>query len=437
MNARFLLSLLLCISMGSISAQTFVSIKGTVRDASNEAGLIAVNIFNPQHNYGTFSTLEGQFEIKIPEFPTTLVFSSLGYENYLLKLTEAPADAIEIRLQPSSLNLAGVEVIATPKVQEITTPEFTVKDFIIEDNKILLVKYGGIRQGNFLELRELRGNIMHSLPIKMKGMIQYMHQSCLGNVHLVGSDEVIEVDFSRGRIRLVAKYTLGEFERYLKPCVDASEDFVYYKKEIMKGQHVQFDFISRKNRNIAQSVFVTDEENIDRMAYEFRRQGLAEYFYDISDTINRSTEHRAEFGISRPEHFTAWAGVFYKPLFSPLYNIGDEICVFNHTQGFLKFYTLDGAFKYQIPISYHKNKRWDKKILKDKKTNKFYTVYKEAGSKKFYEINFKDGTVKPAFKIDCDFVEKMIVYDNYLYYQDSNVQPGKVNRILHRVKATK
>ena len=414
--------------IGKMGAQDVFILQGLVQDSITQEALVAVNIFDQESNSGTFSESDGRFKIKISKLPTTLVFSFIGYENYFLKLERKPDIEISILLKQSIFGLPGVEVIAEPKVEKLTKPIFTVKDFVIEEDKILVLKYGGIAVGNYLELRDLDGHILHSLSIAIKGIVENLHQSCLGNIHLVGTKEVVEVDVESEKISLISKYPRFQFERFLKPCVEASDDYVYYKREQLRGQKVRYDFISKENRIVKNSAVISDDENIVRMYSELGQYGLAESYYSAA------VSHPNDPSITRPEVLDAWVGVFYKPIFSPLYNTGEDICLFNHTLGFLRFYTFDGIFKRQLPINYHMEDRWDKQILKDKKTEKFYTAYKDALGKKFYEINLQEGKVTPAFKMKCDFVEKMIIYDGYLYYQDSGILPGEVNRVLHRVK---
>jgi len=411
-----------------VNGQKEKSVKGVIFDSLTGEILEAVNIFDQQSNTGTFSNIDGSFKIKVEQWPTTLIFSFIGYENKILKLEELPEKDLRIVLKPSAFRLPDIEVLAEPKVEKLTAPTFTVKDFVIEDDKILLVKYGGTSIGNFLELTDLDGLILQSIPVKVKGVIENMHESCFGNIHLLGAKEVVEVDFSSGKIKLVSKYPREKFERILKPCIEASENYIYAKTYRLHGQLLMFDVISKKERKIKKTITVADEENINRIPEELGGMVSAEDSYSAQHS---HTGHRA--GI-RPEHINAWKSLFYKPLFSPLYNIGSEICVFNHIQGYLRFYTFDGELKRKIPINYHQEKKWDSKILKDKKTNKFYTVYDARWGKKFYEINLENGTVEPAFQLTCKFVEKMIVYDGYLFYQDSDVIPGKNNRILHKVK---
>lgn len=368
--------------------------------------------------------------MKITEIPTTIVFSFIGYENSLLNLDSIPSSPIQIKLQKSILRLPDIEVIAEPKVEKLSPPIFTIMDFIISRDKILLIKDGGITFGRYLELIDMEGNVLHSRKIKLKDKIQHIHKSCLGNIHLVGTYEVIEVDINSDQIALNAKYSVARFEKVLEPCVDASDDFLYMKSAYLRGQYLHYDFVSKAERTIHNKVIVSDTENIYRMAEEQVAFDFSESYYDISrsnvDVINNPPPH--------PIVYESWFDLFYDPLFSPLYNTGDEICLFDHTQGQLRFYSFSGKLNRQLPITYHREKKWNKEILRDKKNGRFYTVYSDKRGKKFYEINLLDGTVSPVFKIETDFIAKMEIYDGHLFYLESGITPRSVNKILKKVK---
>ena len=179
---------------------------------------------------------------------------------------------------------------------------------------------------------------------------------------------------------------------------------------------------------MAGEILIADEQNIYRMFEELGQYNQAEAHYTAANPNPGSED------MVRPEVLDAWIGVFFQPLYSPLHNLGEELCLFNHTMSFLQFYSFEGELLRQLPITYHKQKKWTEQILQDDKTGKFYTVFNDKQGKRFYEIDLQKGTIEPSFKIKTAFVEKMIIYDDQLYYQDSNIIPGTTNRILHKVR---
>ncbi len=425
-----ILPLLICIGFFINSQAQSYTLKGVVLDQKTNESLIAVNIYNQSETVGTFSDIDGSFEINITRWPATLIFSYLGYDNYSLTLNEAPTQALEIKMQTNALRLPDIEVIAEPIVEKITPPEFSIRDFLIQDDLMLVIKYGGIIYGNYLELLTLDGTVLHAIKIDVKGAIDRLHQSCLGNIHLLGNREIIEVAIDKQQIVLINKYPRAQFEKYILPCVESSQDYIYTKKEQALGQRVLFSIISKKEGTLDRRIYVNDVEDLLRMREEFAMRSSMDGYFSAA-TANPQNPQNA---LSRPEHYDGWQTMFYQPIYSPLYNTGSELCLFNHTLGFLRFYTYAGELKYQFPINYHREKNWDSQVLRDLKTNKFYTVYKDKKGRKFYEVNLANGALRPSFKIETNFLEKMIIYDGFLFYMDSGVISSEVNRRIHKVK---
>lgn len=405
-------------------------LQGIIIDAETKDVIVAANIFNQTSNTGTFSDDDGRFIVKVSELPATIIFSFIGYKNAFLTIDAIPESPIEIELQKSALRLPDIEVIAEPKVEKLTATVFTILDFIVDQNKILLIKNGGLMVGSFLELLDMDGDVLDSRQLKIKDKIKYMHQSCIGNIHLVGSNEVIEVAINTDKILLNSRYPVTEFEKVLKPCVEASDDFIYMKTDYVRGQFLKYDIVSKDRRAIQKSLFVSDPENIARMREEEAPFAYAENYHAISNLFVNVMDNWPP----HPIVYEAWFDLFYDPIFSPLHDTGNEICLFDHSLGELRFYAYNGKQQRLIPINYHKEKKWDKTILKDKKHQRFYTVYSSNRGKKFYEINLKDGTVDPAFKIDCTFVEKLLIYDGHLFYLESGASSNEANRLLQKVK---
>jgi hypothetical protein len=130
----------------------------------------------------------------------------------------------------------------------------------------------------------------------------------------------------------------------------------------------------------------------------------------------------------------AWNSLMYKPLYSPLVNMGEELCLFNHTANYLEFLTLEGKTQRYTPITYHENKKWQQQIFFDKKSNQVYTAFNTKKGKTIHQINLKKGTTRPVLFLDCTFVEKMIIEDGYLFYLESGRVQSERSRILQRVK---
>ncbi len=414
MKKPLLFILVICLFGGKINAQTTSTIGGIIVDAKNNLPLEKVNIFNQTSTLGDFSNLDGTFQMEIKKYPSVIIFSYIGYENFLLKLEQKPTETITIKLQPSSFGLPEVEINAQPKIEKLTNKSFTVKDFLLVEDKILILTYADIFTGNKLILQNWQGELLDELPLK-KVKVNNLHQGCLGNIHLLGKSHGYEISLIENKILFLAKYPKKQFEKLIEPCIESSKEFIYRRKHTARDQILTYQIVSKKEKNILHTLRVIDELNLSRSKDDFvlqRQVGLPITWGQIQ----------------------AWNNLMYKPLYSPLIKIDDELCLFNHTVGYLEFLTLEGKNKRYTPITYHKNKKWHQQILFDKKNNKVYTAYNTKKGKTIHLINLIDGTTQSALFLDCSFVEKMLIEDGYLFYLESGKISAERNRILQRVK---
>ena len=404
----------MCIFLGKINAQTTSIIEGIILDAKTNSPLERVNIFNQTSNMGDFSNLDGTFQIEVEKYPSIIIFSYVGYENFLLKIEKKTTEPITINLQPSSFGLPEIEITAQPKIEKLTNKTFTVKDFLILDDQILILTFADIFSGNKLILQNWQGEILDELPLK-KVKVNNLHQGCLGSIHLLGKSHGYEISIAENKILFLVKYKKKQFEKLIEPCVESSKDFIYRKKHTARDQILTYQIVSKKEKEILHTLRVIDELNLSRSKDDF--------------DLQKQMDIPISWG-----QVQAWNNLMYKPLYSPLINMGEELCLFNHTAGYLEFFNLEGKNKRYTPITYHENKKWHQQILFDKKNNKVYTAFNTKKGKTIHRINLTKGTTAPVLLLESTFVEKMVIEDGFLFYLESGRINAERNRILQRVK---
>ena len=394
-----------------LKAQIFI--QGVILDVKTSEPLEKVNIFNQTSNLGAYSELDGSFKIPIKEFPSVIIFSYVGFENYLLEINEISTAPITIRLEHSSFGLPEIEVTEQPYIESLTEDKFTVKDFLIDDktNNILILTYASMKSGNALILQSWDGEILDRLKLQ-KEKVESLEKSCLGNVHLLGKKNCFEIALLGNQIQIISKYHRAQYEKLLAPCISSSKKYVYNQHYSLSDQLVTYLVVNKKNQNIKARIRVIDKLNLSRKKDDF--------------VLQEQSPSRAQRD--------SWNQLFYKPLYSPLMNMGNELCLFNHTLGYLEFLEFNGDNIRFTPISYHKNKNWVKQIFLDKKNNNAFTTFNTKKGKSIHKINLIDGTTQPVLFFNTTFIEKMEIHDGHLFYLESGVTNDKKNRILQRVK---
>lgn len=93
-----------------LPAQT--QIIGMVTDSLSGEPLVAAQLVLVSQNSGTTTDAYGRFELTVKRFPAKVRVSFLGYRPVELQLTEAPREAMIVRLSPMAMNLGEVDVLA-------------------------------------------------------------------------------------------------------------------------------------------------------------------------------------------------------------------------------------------------------------------------------------------------------------------------------------
>ncbi|MEM6967550.1 MAG: carboxypeptidase-like regulatory domain-containing protein [Bacteroidota bacterium] len=393
-------------------AQPSNFVDGIIVDSETKIPLEQVTIYNQTSSFGEYSNLDGTFKIGVELLPCKIVFSYVGYKNFLLELDRLPDEPLLIELEPSSFRLSQIEVTSALQIEQLSEKTYTVRDFLLLDDQILLLSYANMFSQNKLVLKNWKGEVISELDLG-NGDVEKLHRGCLGSIHLIGRNNGFEISLLQDQIQIIKKYPRKQFKKLIQPCIHANDDFLYTEKYTSRKQVKTFQIISKLTGQLQKEIRVIDELNIARAKDDFQLQMEA----GLQLTWGQQQ---------------AWNTIMYKPIFSPLVQVKNELCLFNHTAGALEFYTADGIQQRTIPISYHQERKWDKLILLDKKEESVYTVYDSRKGKSVHEINLEDGSTENILYFKCRLVEKMEIQNGYLFYLESS-RTGR-NRVLHRVR---
>ena len=124
-SCRFL-ALFLTSSLLTIAANAQNVISGTVRNSSTKDVVPAVSVIVKETNQGTYTNSNGVFSITVAKLPVTLVFSSVGYDNYEVNVTSADSK-IEVDFKPGTTLGQEVVVAATRAPTRILESPVTVE----------------------------------------------------------------------------------------------------------------------------------------------------------------------------------------------------------------------------------------------------------------------------------------------------------------------
>lgn len=105
----FLMVPFLLFAAENLTAQP-VTVKGKVWDASTNEPLMAATVQIRDTYRGTITNADGEFEIRVPEFPVAIVVRFIGYSSLTIEIPEPTDEILELRLSPVTVIMPELTV---------------------------------------------------------------------------------------------------------------------------------------------------------------------------------------------------------------------------------------------------------------------------------------------------------------------------------------
>ena len=244
-----------------------------------------------------------------------------------------------------------------------------------------------------------------------------------------------------------------KFDRFYKDVYDQihvlSQDSAYWVGTMMRGDEYvemiltmgirieQFDYIHAHVSAATDQVIITH-------LYSNRGQEL--FYFDIGENEEKKIdttllEHiRWEEGCMLMENVRkfgpmGWRGeaqvLFEKPIYDPVFNMNNEIFVFNFEDNIINHYDNKAEKLNTFPLTFHKQNSWNnkvrlvegwnKKVLMDEHNSSFYAVFLNQGVTTLKKIDVAHGTVSNSAVLGgFPFVEKLKIYNGKAYFLYAN-----------------
>ena len=123
--------ILVCFLFAGLKSQPETLINGTVTDSLGHAVPFATIALSDQSG-GTYSDINGQFTLKVVQFPVSFIIRNVGYEQKELRIEEPPSSDISIILHEKATILREVVVTGTKaKPEMIGSPKSRKGDPVV------------------------------------------------------------------------------------------------------------------------------------------------------------------------------------------------------------------------------------------------------------------------------------------------------------------
>ena len=333
-----------------------------------------------------------------------------------------------IFLKADIFQLPDIEVSAKMDIQAITTDEESILDFILWEDYILYIRYIGSKKD--LVLANLEGKRLFSRSLDLRG-IEKLHRSCLGNPHLITDAQGIELHIDQDTFLLGHVYPRQYYDLYLEPCVAGLQDEIILKYTKDLGLRTTF-IKARKDATNSEVIFRIQDDDKLRSYYEkYNLLHAAD-----NNTIALLEVAHADFKRAQRIEFERefYRKIFLKGIDIPLVKMQDSLAILNFIHGELIFTDYSGEWSSSLPIDFHLNKKWDKKVILDEGQQRLFTTFREGVGRFIVEIDLHTGKCKAPIHLESKLVKKIAIHNGqmYLLQSDAHLPYWTLNKVQLR-----
>ncbi|MBI9068380.1 MAG: carboxypeptidase-like regulatory domain-containing protein [Salinivirgaceae bacterium] len=408
---KFLSIIIIVLIINDIYGQDTIRITGTVKDFYSKRSLPYANISIKNTYIGTSANIFGKFTLEIPEtfLPLELTANFIAYEDTSINITKKRNQNCSFILYPKSIDINEITVNSEKNVV-FGNREYQIIDYLIHEDKILIISYKKRLSKSILIMTNLTGKTLAAIPIKGKPI--QLYTDCVKKQFLVCQSIPYMIHISDTSLRLQMAFQ-DKFNKLLKPCVASIDKTLFYKYmgpfdlslEYYSYNLVNNDFnlFTRINDEFQQNMFVTDFNHLLR-SNGIKIMGNTNNYESLRKFRSKDLKEVFKFNM------------FHQAIYAPLLVNNDTIIIFDHPNSNIQNFNINGEHLKNIPIYYEQMKNWTPNIIVDEIQNKYYTTSLKNSITTLYEVDIYTGKYKEVKRISYSWIEKPLIRDNIVYF---------------------
>jgi len=111
--------------------------------------------------------------------------------------------------------------------------------------------------------------------------------------------------------------------------------------------------------------------------------------------------------------------IWFKPVYAPLFVVGDTVVVFDHYRNRMRKYDLAFRPVGEVPLSHHLSRQgrdWKGRMVQDARTGELYAQYERFGQGWLQRVDPHTGVPGAITRLQFRYPEKVQVFDGSVYY---------------------
>ena len=404
-------------------------IEFTVLDSLEAAPIEEVSVTWNEHGVSRQTLTDGKGKCRVQRSDEENMSIRFSAPSYLPKVVEVrwsdqPAKSrLTIRL--SSLELPAVEVLRPKPEVVFQRADLHAADLLINEEGIWVLAYEHPRmlraEGDAGKeiLRDVRLVLLDSayhesascpVPEDVFGLRRDLNNT----VVIEGTARAFGVARTSDDIELVP-FGLADLREKVLPWTDSIPGWVLGSTtdRIMPTfDHIAFDPVNDTTRVIC-TVMDTFMLSLFRSEYKYLKGPEKVVAMNLASELGVDKEVVAGY-MSGFQH-----NIWFKPVYAPLFVVGDTMLVFDHASARLWKFTR--AFKEagRVPLPYLskvEGRDWSGRIIQDRRTDGLYAVFQRNGHQWLRAIDPVTGLLGERTRLTYRYPERTQVFDGHVYY---------------------
>jgi hypothetical protein len=420
-----------------------INISGIVRDELSLAPIGDVNITINGTKQGAVSDKSGRFSLILEKIPAAVTLSYVGYETVFFDIVKFSPKPLEMIMRPKVYSLREVEIPAKKFNYIFRDLDYSVLDYeILDDNLLLLIFRYQLKRCELIMLT-LEGDtlIIAQVPeLKPK----CLYKDFLGHVHYIstlGNAFQCYHDDSLKQFGFTYQTTFDSLRMISQPFLFSAADRVYFQEYTPDGFGKNIGYYDKEHH----------KEYIRFMSGETTRKKYNDdlTFYSRWNNQLESTDPNSPARVTGDE-IRANKLFNYQKINAPFVKLGEtNMAVFIFSEDVIELMDPKGKVYRKVPITFHKELeenllasiftaivpvpewKWRGKILADEYYRNVYAVFTKNGMVQIRKIDLETGNLTRSYDLPFPFPEKIQIYKGDAYFliktdgSDNNWKLGK------------
>lgn len=292
------------------------------------------------------------------------------------------------------------------------TWKYSVADYEFIEDKMLILTFKKSLEKPTVRLIDATQKVLSSFELPDEA--QKFYKDYMGYINVICVNHVYRITIEDDDIHLTS-LPLDDYRKFVMPCVDSVHNSIYFSN--YQADYPEFTYYAYNSpeKILTPIKKIGDPEVMHGYNMEY-------YFLNPKDRVKArklANYYSVDFHRVAANMSGLTSSMYYTPLYSPLFIMEDTICVFDHSSNAIFKYDrylnqLDSlSIDYNHPKSW---REWKNEVIIDKEANSAYALYQKNGFYYLKRINMHTGKIVGSFKLTNQYVEKIKIKGDYVYY---------------------